>query len=64
LAKVQVGRDPNWLEFTPDGKLAVISNTGSGDVSLVDVAQRRTVKTVKVGKAPKRLTVGMVEVAP
>ena len=63
LGKVQVGRDPNWLEFTPDGKLAVVSNTGSGDVSIVDVANRQTVKTVKVGKGPKRLKVGTVMIA-
>jgi YVTN family beta-propeller protein len=44
--------------------LAVVSNTGSGDVSIVDVAARKAVRTVKVGKAPKRLTVGLVEVAP
>ena len=52
------------LSFIDSAKNEVISNTGSGDVSIVDVATRRTVKTVKVGKAPKRLTVGLVEVAP
>jgi len=31
---------------------------------IVDVAARNVVRIVKVGKAPKRLTVGMVKVAP
>ena len=52
------------IAVTPDGKFAVVSNTGSGDVSSVDVAKSQTVKTVRVGKGPKRLKVGTVMIAP
>jgi YVTN family beta-propeller protein len=60
--RVSVGRSPNWVEFTPDGALAVVSNTGSGDVSIIDVAERKVVRTVQSGTMPKRLNVGWVEV--
>ena len=61
LERVSVGRSPNWVEFTPDGALAVVSNTGSDDVSIVDVAKRKVVHTVRSGTMPKRLNVGLVE---
>ena len=62
LARFAVGRDPNWVGFTPDGRLAVVSNTGSGDASVVHVRERRVVATVSVGSSPKRLAVGIVRV--
>ncbi len=55
-----VGHDPNWVDFTPDGRLAVISNTGSDNVSVVDVRLRKVVATAQVGKLPKRVAVGAV----
>jgi YVTN family beta-propeller protein len=60
LDQVKVGRDPNWVGFTPDGKTAVVANTGSGDVTLVDVQSRKVTGMVKVGPSPKRLAVGSV----
>ncbi len=60
LGRVTVGRDPNWIGLTADGKLAVVSNTGSNDVSLIDVSQQKEITRIKVGAAPKRLAVGRV----
>ena len=62
LASVGVGRGRMWVASAPAGTLAVVSNTGSGEASIVDVAQRKVVRTVKVGAMPKRLNVGLVEV--
>jgi YVTN family beta-propeller protein len=39
----------NRLQFTPDGKLALISDLGSGEVVVVDAAARKAIKRVKVG---------------
>lgn len=61
LGKIQVGHDPNWVEFTPDDKLAAVSNTASATVCLIDVAQHKLVAEVQVGKSPKRLAVGLVQ---
>ena len=39
----------NRLKFTPDGKLALISSLGGGDLVIYDVASRREFKRVKIG---------------
>ena len=61
VAKVDVGRDPNWIVFRRDGKFAFVSNTTDNSVSVIDTATRKVSATVAVGHAPKRLV--MVEAA-
>jgi YVTN family beta-propeller protein len=39
----------NRLKFTPDGKLALISMLGGGDLVIYDVAARKEFKRVKIG---------------
>ncbi len=45
------------LELTPDGKFAVVSNTSSNDVSIIDVEKWMVIATLPIGKNPKRLWV-------
>lgn len=61
IATLKAGRNPNWIEFTPDSKMAIVSNTSSDDVGLIDVNRRVELKRVSVVKAPKRLAVGFVK---
>lgn len=56
VATIPVGRDPNWVTLTPDGKRAFISNRGSDDVSVIDLATRKEIGRVKVGSYPQRMT--------
>ena len=56
VATVPVGRDPNWVTLTPDGRRVFISNRGSDDVSVIDLASHKEVGRVKVGKYPQRMT--------
>ena len=56
-ARLNTGDGPNWVVFSPDGKLACVSNTDSDDVSIFSVKERREVARVKVGKVPKRLAI-------
>jgi YVTN family beta-propeller protein len=55
LGYVAVGKCPNWITFSPDGKYCCISNSDSNDASIVDTATLREVRRVPVGKGPKRL---------
>ena len=55
LGNVAVGKCPNWITFSPDGKYASISNSDSNDTSIVDTATLHEVARVPVGKGPKRL---------
>jgi len=58
--RVQVGDGPNWVTFSPDGKYVCVSNTGTNDVSIIDVRARREIKRVMVGKAPKRVVAAVL----
>src|SRR5262249_4498928 len=40
----------NRLKFTPDGKLALISDLTTGDLLVIDVPARKEIKRVKVGR--------------
>jgi YVTN family beta-propeller protein len=52
---IAVGRLPNWIAFSADGRYGCVTNTGSNDCSIIDRLGKRDVVRVKVGKAPKRL---------
>jgi YVTN family beta-propeller protein len=56
VATVPVGRDPNWVTLSPDGRRIFISNRGSDDVSVIDLASRTEVARLKVGRYPQRMT--------
>jgi len=55
LATIPVGHGPDWLVFTPDSKRCFVSNAGSNSVSVMDVAARKEIAKVPVGKIPKRI---------
>lgn len=40
----------NRLKFTPDGRLVLISDLGSGDVVVLDAASRKVTKRINVGR--------------
>jgi YVTN family beta-propeller protein len=51
---VDLGGRPDWVTFTPDSKLVYIATENTDSVIAIDVASRKQVAKVKVGKAPKR----------
>jgi YVTN family beta-propeller protein len=55
VGTVAVGRDPNWVVLSPDGARAFVSNRGSDDVSVIDLATRKEIARVKVGRYPQRM---------
>ena len=57
LATLGVGLAPNWMTFSPDGELLYVSNSGSNDVSVIDIKLFREVVRIPVGMSPKRLLV-------
>jgi YVTN family beta-propeller protein len=54
LGAVKVGSHPDWVTFSPDSRFAYVANANTNDVSVVDVTERREVRRIPVGKAPKR----------
>ena len=57
MTTVAVGLAPNWMTFSPDGELLYVSNSGSNDVSVIDIKLFREVVRIPVGMSPKRLLV-------
>ena len=52
---IAVGKFPNWIAFSPDGRYGCVTNTGSNDCSIVDRLSKKEVVRITVGNAPKRL---------
>jgi YVTN family beta-propeller protein len=57
---IPVGKDPNWIVFSRDGRRAFVSNRGSDSVSVIAVDELREIKQIPVGKYPQRMTVAQV----
>jgi YVTN family beta-propeller protein len=54
LGEVEVGRSPDWITLTPDGKTAYSANAASNDVSVIDVKTMKEITRISVGEVPKR----------
>ena len=53
---VAVGKQPHWATASGDGKTAYVTNEGSNDVTVVDLATGKTA-TIAVGNAPRKVVV-------
>jgi YVTN family beta-propeller protein len=60
---IHVGKCPNWIAFSPDGRYCVVSNSDSNDCSIIDARTQHEVARVKTGKGPKRVLVVQVPAA-
>jgi len=54
LGSTEVGRSPDWVTLTPDGKTAYVANAASNSVSVVDVKSMKETTRIPVGEVPKR----------
>ena len=54
LRTIPVGKQPHWIAATSNGAVAIVTNEGSNDVAIVDLAAG-TSRMVAVGKAPRKV---------
>ncbi|MGP0073730.1 MAG: beta-propeller fold lactonase family protein [Bryobacteraceae bacterium] len=54
IGSTEVGRSPDWVTLTPDGKTAYVANAASNSVSVVDVKSMKEITRIPVGEVPKR----------
>jgi YVTN family beta-propeller protein len=52
---IPVGKEPNWIVFTKDGRQAFVSNRMSDTVSVISVDGLSETKQIPVGKYPQRM---------
>jgi len=57
---VEVGKSPDWVTLTPDGKRAYVANAASDSVSVVDLASMKELTQIHVGQVPKRNTTAVL----
>jgi YVTN family beta-propeller protein len=58
---IDVGKAPDWVTLTPDGKTAYVANAGSNNVSVVDIKAMKEVTRIPVGQVPKRNITAMLQ---
>lgn len=54
------GSVPEWITFTPDGKVLYLSNSGDRSVSAINTATRKIIAIIPVGEVPKRINTMVV----
>lgn len=57
VRSIPVGKQPHWLAVSGDGKTAFVTDEGSNDLSVVDLASGKA-NTITVGNAPRKVVVG------
>ena len=57
---VPVGNAPSWAALDRSGDICILPNTRSRNVSLVSLSEGREVARIRVGNAPKHVSVGRV----
>lgn len=63
IATVPVGDAPGWAETADGGRVCLIANTRSDDLSFVSIADRRELLRLPIGNGPKHITVAHVPAA-
>jgi YVTN family beta-propeller protein len=53
VQRVPVGREPEGVAVTPDGRWVLITNESDNSVSIIDTGTLKIVKSVQVGKRPR-----------
>jgi YVTN family beta-propeller protein len=62
IGSVPVGKQPHWLAADASGGTVYVTNEGSNDLSIIDVASR-SARTVAVGAAPRKVVVARAHAA-
>jgi DNA-binding beta-propeller fold protein YncE len=60
VATVPVGDAPSWAEVARDGRICILPNTRSDNISIVDLEQQVEIARIPAGRGPKHVTVGFV----
>jgi YVTN family beta-propeller protein len=64
LKSIPVGRDPNAIAFSKDGRFAYVSCRGDDTLSVIDVSKLEEVKKLRLGDYPQRMVVVAIPETP
>ena len=57
IATIPVGDGPGWAEVADAGRVCLITNTRSDDLSIISIANRAEIVRLPTGNGPKHITV-------
>ncbi len=60
IATVPVGDAPGWAETAEGGRICLVANTRSDNLSILSIADRAEIVRVPIGNGPKHITVAQV----
>ena len=55
VSQIQVGKQPEGIDVSPDGREVWVGQNGDGYISIIDTATNKVKETVKVGEVPIRV---------
>jgi DNA-binding beta-propeller fold protein YncE len=60
IATIPVGDAPGWAEVADEGRICLIANTRSDELSIISIPKRAKVARLPIGNGPKHITVARV----
>lgn len=57
IKTIPVGRDPNAIAQSKDGRFVYVTNRGSNDLSIISVEEMKEIKRIRLGSYPQRMVV-------
>ena len=60
IATIPVGDAPGWAEVADAGRVCLIANTRSDDLSIISIPKRAEIARIPVGNGPKHITVARI----
>jgi YVTN family beta-propeller protein len=55
IAHIGVGKQPEAIDISPDGRELWVGQNGDGSISVIDIATNKVKETIKVGEVPIRV---------
>ena len=55
VAQIEVGKQPEGIDVSPDGREVWVGQNGDGQISVIDTATNKVKETFKVGEVPIRI---------
>jgi DNA-binding beta-propeller fold protein YncE len=60
IATIPVGDAPGWSEVADEGRICLIANTRSDELSIISIPKRAEVERLSIGNGPKHITVARI----
>jgi DNA-binding beta-propeller fold protein YncE len=60
IATIAVGDAPGWSEVADEGRICLIANTRSDELSIISIPKRAEIARLSIGNGPKHITIARV----